>query len=238
MDKKVVVVLLTWQRINNLKTTLASLSRQTYKNFDVYISNANHDRKGLIERYVHYAKQSRKLNVEVSHDSNERFAWRRFDVGRKLAKQGYDVVLFIDDDVTFPLDYVAKMIKAYEPNTYASNFAWSFQDKGSDYYKKRTKAKSTSEEVHYCGTGVSMIDASIFLDNDIQKAPEAFYVVEDLWLSYYAQHVLGWKLKYVEIPNVVIKGGDSVALYRKVAKSGTDKADLLRMLVNEYGWKL
>lgn len=238
MKTKVVVVLLTWQRINNLKSTLSALSRQTYKDFDVYISNANAERKGLVERYAQYATQSRKLRVKVSHDSNDRFAFRRFDIGKKLAEEGYEIVLFIDDDVTVPNDYLHKMIRRYEPKTYASNFAWSFQDGGSDYYKKRTKIKDESALVNYCGTGVSIIDASIFLEKDIHDAPEAFYVVEDLWLSFYAQHVLGWNLKYIDVAGVVIAGGDSVALYRKVAKSSTDKADLLRMLVKEYGWKL
>lgn len=238
MKPKVVVVLLTWQRLSNLKVTLSSLSKQTNKNFDVYISNANENKKSLVDRYAHYAKQSKKLNVEVSHDSNDRLAFRRFDIGKKLAKQGYEIVLFLDDDVTFPVDYVSKMLRRYEPQTYSSNFAWFFEDGGSDYYKKRKRVTKEGAPVHYCGTGVSIVDASIFLDKKIHNAPKEMYPVEDLWLSYYAQHVLGWKLKYVEVSGVTVRGGDSVALYRKVAQSKNDKAYLLRMLVNEYGWKL
>lgn len=235
---KTVVVLLTWQRIPNLKLTLAALHKQTYKDFDVFISNANLEKKKIVERYAHHANQAGRLKVTVSHDGNDVMAFRRFDVGRRLAKQGYDVVMFIDDDVTIPGDYVQRFIKEYEPKTYASNFAWSFQDRGSDYYKKRTRVTNDKQKIHYAGTGVSMIDASIFLDKGIHQAPKDFYPVEDLWLSYYAQHVLKWKLKYVDIPGVVIKGGDSVALYRQVAKSKKDKADLLRILVRDFGWSL
>jgi hypothetical protein len=174
----------------------------------------------------------------VSHDGNDTLAFRRFDVGRRLANQGYDIVMFIDDDVIIPTDYVKRFIDAYEPKTYASNFTWQFQDNGSDYYKKRTKVQDSKQKIHYAGTGVSMIDSSIFLDEGIHKAPKDFYSVEDLWLSYYAQHVLKWKLKYVDVPGVIIKGGDSVALYRQVAKSKKNKADLLRILVRDFSWRL
>lgn len=235
---KIAVVLLTWQRINNLKTTLNSLSRQTHKDFFVYISNANKEKARSVEKYVSYFRENKNLNVKVSHDSNDKFAFRRLDIGEKLAKQGVDVILFIDDDVTIPDNYIKQFLENYESNTYSSAFAWSFQDGGSDYYKKRTRVTDLKEKVNYCGTAVSMIDASIFLNRDIHKAPEEMYVVEDLWLSYYAQQILNWKLKYVYIPGIRIKGGDAVALYRKVANSEKNKADLLRILVNDYGWKL
>lgn len=235
---KVAIVLLTWKRINTLKVMLSSLKKQTYKDFSVFISNGNLEQKKIIERYANYANQSGKMKVSVSHDGNDTLAFRRLDVGRRIAKQGYEVIMFIDDDVIIPHDYVERFIKEYEPKTYASNFAWSFLDGGSDYYKKRTRVTDNKTKIHYCGTGVSMIDASIFLDKGIHNAPKDFYPVEDLWLSYYAQHKLGWNLKYIDIPGVVIKGGDNVALYRQVAKSKKNKADLLRMLVRDHSWKL
>lgn len=235
---KTAIVLLTWQRITNLKVMLASLNKQTYKDFEVFISNANLDKKKIIERYAFYANQAGRLKVHVSHDGNETLAFRRFKIGKELNKKGFDIILFIDDDVIIPHNYVKIMLDNYEPKTYASNFAWSFLDDGRDYYKKRIRRKDNKEKIHYCGTGVSMIDSSIFLNDGIHKAPKDFYPVEDLWLSYYAQHVLGWNLKYVEIPDVIIKGSDSVALWRQVAKSKKDKADLLKILVRDFDWKL
>ncbi len=171
---KVAIVLLTWQRIVNLKLTLSGLNRQTYKDFDVFISNANLEKKKMVERYAQYANQGGKLRVTVSHDGNDTLAFRRLDIGRRLAKQGYKVIMFIDDDVTIPTDYVKRFLDEYESKTYASNFAWSFQDNGLDYYKKRTRRTDNKEKIHYCGTGVSMIDASIFLDKKLHSAPEDF----------------------------------------------------------------
>jgi hypothetical protein len=88
-----------------------------------------------------------------------------------------------------------------------------------------------------------MIDASIFLDDRIFSAPKEAYLVEDLWLSYFSDHVMKWDLKYIPMKNVHIGGSDQNALYKKIMRDkrtegAADKADLLRILVKKYKWKL
>lgn len=236
---RVIVVLLTWQRINNLKNTLNNLYKQTYKDFDIYITNANMkpNRMAVVEKFA-ADYRSQGLNISVSHDGNEIYAFRRFTVGKVLAEQGYDVVMFLDDDVAVPPTYVARCLEQYEPKSFKSGFAWVLHHKGSSYYKHRTRRWDNEEQVHYCGTGFSMIDASIFLDkNLIKKAPEAAYKIEDLWLSFYVQHVKKWKLAYMETPGVELGGADRVALYKQVQQDSVNKTDFLHQLV-DMGWVL
>lgn len=239
---KITVVLLTWQRISTLKKTLLSLSNQTYKDFDIRITNANLKHSRVVERSARYF--SDRLNVEVSHEGNFLHAFRRFTVGKELAEKGTDIILFIDDDISFPPTYIENTVKFYKPKTYQSGFAWSFQKNGKDYYRYRTRESDNSNKIHYCGTGVSMIDASIFLEEKLFAAPEEAYLIEDLWLSYFAQHVLGWELLHFPIPGVIIGGQDSVALWKQINKEkktgeiSYDKADFLRKLVKQYKWKL
>jgi len=237
----VTVVLLTWRRIPFLKRTLMMLSNQTYQDFSVRITNANLDQRESIESIAN--QFSSKLNISVSHEGNDIKAFRRFTVGRELANSGTDVVMFIDDDISFGADYVERLIKEYEPKTYKSGFAWNFQRGGENYYKYRTRRWNNDEKIHYCGTGISMIDASIFLDKRLFVAPEEAYYIEDLWLSYFAQSVLKWELKYVNVGNVQIGGSDQHALYKailsdKKSKNIADKADFLTRLIKEYKWKL
>lgn len=239
---RITIVLLTWQRIGNLKKTLSMLADQTFENFEVYVSNAN---LKAIKNVDDYTKLfSDRLKIRVSHDGNDIFAFRRFTVGNKLAKEGTDIILFIDDDIIFDQNYVENCLRYYEPESYKSGFAWSFQNKGQDYYGARTRVWDYGSKIHYCGTGISIIDAKIFLDtNLIDKAPKEAYQIEDLWLSYYAQHVKKWKLGYIEMKNVIIGGADSVALYKKIlsdkkTEDRSDKADFLRLLVSKYKWKL
>jgi glycosyltransferase involved in cell wall biosynthesis len=238
---KTTVVLLTWKRISFLKKTLTSLSKQTHKDFDVYISNGSLAHSRTIDEVA--AAFSNILKITISHDGNKHYAFRRILVGEMLANSGTDVVLFLDDDVTISDNYVKDILSQYEPKSYASGFCWNFQENGKDYYRYRKKVFSNDEKIHYCGTGVSMVDASIFLEKRLINAPEDAYRVEDLWLSYFAQQILGWKLKYVKLNNVSIGGSDQNALYKQILRDkrvlGTpDKADFLRMLVGQYGWKL
>lgn len=238
---KTTIVLLTWKRLPFLKKTLLLLSNQTYKDFDVRITNANLEHSQTVEKIA--SQFSNKLDISITHDGNEIKAFRRFTVGNDLARNGTEIVLFIDDDITFPSDYVERLIANYEPKIYASGFAWNFQQGGEDYYRYRTRRWNNDEKIHYCGTGISMIDAKIFLDKRLFNAPKEAYYIEDLWLSYFAQHVLGWDLKYINVGNVHIGGADQHALYKKILndkKTGSvpDKADFLRLLIKKYGWKL
>lgn len=239
---KVTVVLLTWQRISGLKKMLQSLAAQTYDQFDIRISNANLVKHQYIESVAKMFDGH--LDIEVSHEGNDQFAFRRFAVGKDLAERGTNIVLFIDDDVMIPRDYVEQCLRFYEEKSYKSGFAWRLDRGGSDYYKHRTRKHEHNDRVNYCGTGLSMIDASIFLDPRLIKdAPPEALKIEDLWLSYFAQRVLKWKLSPIPQENVILGGADQVALYKQVLKEkhltqAPDKADFLRLLVKKYKWKL
>ncbi len=236
---KIAVVLLTWKRLSRLQFSLKALAKQNHQDFDVIISNANLTGHGMsiVEKYAEIYRL-RGLNIFVRHDGNEQYAFRRFDVGRELYEKGYDVVFFLDDDVSISPNYIRKCLKQYEPKTYQSGFTWIFYNRGKNYYKFRKKVFSNDHKIHYAGTGISMIDASIFADKDLKdKAPPGSLMVEDLWLSFYVDQKEGWSMRYMECDGVVLGGSDSVALYKAVAKKSYNKADLLRDLV-KMGWKI
>ena len=236
---KVAVVLLTWQRLSRLQFSLKSLARQGYKDFDVVISNANLTSHAMrvIDKYAKiYNMQG--LRVTVRHDGNKEFAFRRFYVGKDLYDQGYEVVMFLDDDVSVPNNYIENCLKQYKPKTYQSGFTWVLYNRGRNYYKFRKRVYSNDYPIQYAGTGFCMIDASIFADEDlVKKAPKAAIKIEDIWLSYYVSKKPGWKIKHMHSPDVSLSGSDSVALWRQVQKDEVDKADFVRQLV-QMGWKI
>ena len=230
------VGLMTWKRIPSLRETLEDLSNQTFKDFTLYISNGNLEQSAHVDSIVRrYGKQ---LKIIVSHDGNDIKTFRRLYLGKKMLNDGADTILFIDDDVDYYPKYIASALKEYEPKTYKSGFAWSFQDGGSDYYGKRIRRWDNDHKIHYCGTGIGMIDASIFLEDGLFDAPEEAYGIEDLWLSYYANHILGWELKYMKVKDkFTLNGADEVALYKKYLNADYTKADFLRYLVS-LGWNV
>lgn len=232
---KVSVILLTWQRLNGLPTILQSLADQTYKDFDLYVSNGNLERQETVEKYSRSFKD--KLNMHLSHDGNDDFSFRRMFIAQRLAKNGTDVILFIDDDVGIPKDYIEKCLLQYEPNTYKSGYAWYFTNKIS-YYSGRVRVFDQDSPVHYAGTGLAMIDAKIFLEEGLMQAPPCAYKIEDLWLSYYANHVLGWKLSWIKDTGAEVFGRDKFALNRQVKNSDCNKDDFFSDLALNRGWDL
>jgi glycosyltransferase involved in cell wall biosynthesis len=236
---KVAVVLLTWKRLFSIQSTLNSFARQTNKDFTLVISNANLTKHGIaiIEKYAKIYKHNGR-KVIVRHDGNEEYAFRRFYVGKDLYDAGYEVVLFIDDDVKVPDNYVDQCLSYYEPKTYKSGFTWVLYNRGKNYYKFRKRVFTNKVNIHYAGTGFSMIDASIFKDKAlIQDAPKEAMKIEDLWLSYYVYKKQGWRMMYMHLDGVQLGGADGVALYKNVRNSEMDKAEFLRILV-KMGWKI
>jgi hypothetical protein len=234
---KVSVILLTWKRLYDFERMLIGLANQTYKDFNVYVSNSNEEQHFLVERLV--AKFNNHLNIEASLDSNDFFAFRRFYVAKKLAETGSDIILFIDDDVVISDTYIEEAISQYEPKTYKSAYAWKFDDGVQEYMTDRTRMFSVNDKIHYCGTSTAMVDASVFLDPQFFEVDPMAYMVDDLWLSYYADHVLGWKLQYMHINKLHIGGNDYVALFKTFlnGEAGYTKTDFLKYLIN-LGWDL
>jgi glycosyltransferase involved in cell wall biosynthesis len=233
---KVSLVLMTWKRIPDLKETLKELSVQTHKDFEVYLSNGNLEQAAQVDKYVNQYKD--KLNIRVSHDGNEHRSFRRLLAARKLAQEGTEIIMFLDDDVQIPPTYIAKCLSQYTPKSYYSGFAWTFYNQGKNYYKFRTRRWDNKHKIHYCGTGMSMLDATIFLDDRlIDDAPKGALTIEDLWLSYFVDHVLGWELRFMQIPDVILEGSDSVALFEEILKQPYTKEHFLRDLVS-MGWKI
>ena len=227
--------MLTWQRLGSLPRSLEMLSGQTNNNFNLYISNSNLDETSTVEKMVDPFKH--KINITLTHDSNEMYSFRRLHIGRKLALEGFDAVLFLDDDVLIPTNYVEQCLSYFEPNSYKSAYAWKFLENGQNYYRKRLRVNDTTSKVHYCGTAVSMVDAKIFLNDDLLYAKADAHQIEDLWMSYYADHILGWKLEYIPIQGLSIGGNDPVALSKVVKRNRINKAVFLKNLVS-LGWKL
>lgn len=231
---RLAIVLLSWMRPEGTLKNLEDLRDQTVEGFRVVISNSNQKIHSKLTRYVNNFSD---LDIVLRLDSNDKLAFRRVEVAHELSKQGFDAIMFLDDDIVIPNNYVEMAVEQFEPETYKSNYTWKFLDGGKDYYNKRTRVYHDDPDIKYCGTAVSIMDARMFLDEGILSPPDGAIAVEDLWMSYYADHVLGYKLKHLYIDNVVIGGGDQHALYRKVSKQKYTKKDLLLDLV-KMGWKV
>lgn len=229
---KVAVILLAWKRLHGVYQNLRDLSNQTVEGFKVVVSNANREFDNKIKEYL---ADFPDLDVEVRNESNDYLTFRRFFIAREMAEKGIDVIMFIDDDIMIPNNYIELALDQYESGIYGSSYTWTLDANGADYYKHRTRVYDNDSSIKYCGAGISMIDAKIFLQNDLFNAPQEAYGIDDLWLSYYADHIAKFKLKYIGVPGIIIGGGDSVALYKSIHRQQYTKRDFLKYLVS-LGW--
>lgn len=230
---KVAVVVLTWQRISNLSQTLSQLSSQSHKDFVTYVSNGNINKQNKVDLIC--SGFSARMPIKVSHDGNEMYSFRRLLIADKLYKDGYEAVIFLDDDVSIGKFFIEDCINYFEPKTYQSWYAWKFGGSGEYYDRKRID--NISDKVDYGGAGVSMLDLSIFKSSKMLKAPHYAHKIEDLWMSYVVGTTRGWSVKYLPVKEVSLAGADSVALHKVVQGSDFTKTDFLKYLMSN-GWKI
>jgi glycosyltransferase involved in cell wall biosynthesis len=230
--QKVLVVLLTYKRLELLEKTLNSFLEQTYKDFHLHISHGDYDTKEYFFEIISRYKES--LNLSYSVYDNSTYSFRRFLIAKDFVKANLaDIVLFLDDDIKILNNHIEECLHQYRANTYKSGWAFRFLSKPPKYFeRKRILDKNT--EAHYCGPGISMIDGTFFLNDSFftEAKPKDSYIMDDLWISFFAKKV-GWNLKFLDV-KFELSGDDNVALYKNLEQNKKDYAhDLFKL-----GWNI
>ena len=174
------LIMCTYIRFENLNTTLACINNQTDKDFDFYIvDNSNQN-----EKLLKYLDKFRgNLNISVHNYLNDFKQFARFLLARDLAEQGYEKIIFIDDDEIIPNTFIQECHKQYE-----------------------RKIKIVGNELgNYAGTGGLICDAKLFLNEDFFDCPEEYWIIDDLWLSYYVLKFTDYKIKELKTDIKFIK---------------------------------
>lgn len=186
------LILCIYNRLENLSSTLISINRQTNLNFDFYISNnTNGMRDKKISSIVE--KNIINTNCKIYNHHNEYKQFSRFFIARDLAHQGYEKIIFIDDDEIIPKTFINDCIEQYKEDHLKSFYAHKIE---KNYWKKEKLLPG--EYGQYAGTGGLICNAKIFLDDNFFECPEEYYIIDDLWLSYYASKVLGYRISLLE----------------------------------------
>lgn len=213
---KTAVILCLFVRLNNLSVTIRCLEKQTNKDFDLYISNNSNRSLENIHRF--FEKNDTSFNVFIRDYKNAYKQFSRFLIARDLAKEGYEKVIFIDDDEVIPSTFIQDCYDQYDKNILKSFYSHKIEQ---NYWRKRKLLPG--EFGNYAGTGGLVCDIKIFLDDRFFNCPEEFYIIDDLWLSHYI-------LKYTEYKIGLLSTGiefiyDSKATSTKLKQQKQDFAD-------------
>jgi hypothetical protein len=235
---KVLIVLLTYKRLERLSVTLKNLNDQSYKYFHLNVSHGDPSTKNDFIKII--KKYKNTINMSYSIDENSFSSFRRFAIAKKFTENNLaDIVIFIDDDIEFDKNFIEKYVENFEPKTIKANTVLHLYD-GSSYFENRLKVTKNNEDflradvaLGQCG----MFDSKIFLeprlflnlDNNIIKFSD------DLWISYVATNLLNWKIKPLEVDSFKDLGDDEVALYRIAENSGNIRQICVNYLLS-LGW--
>jgi len=218
------IVVCLWRRPHFLERTLRSVAAQTHTDLKLYVWNNNPAMRNHVDTVVAHCEA---LDVEVEHSRRNVGGFGRFYAARRLAER-HAYVVFLDDDQLPAPDCVSTMLAEATPST--TRGMWAFNFRGMTHFGDRIDAEP-GEQVKYAGTGGLICDTRIFREPGLFDCPRRFWFVEDLWLSYYADHVLGWHL-FKSAARV-----DGVADHLDQSRAlGPTKDRLFRYLVRRRGW--
>lgn len=224
--EKILIIMCIWKRIENLDKIIFALKNQTYKNFKYVIWNNNNEKNSEIQNIINQYD----LDCELINSEKNVGGFGRFYAAKKYAKE-YKKIIFFDDDQIPLSNFIEKMNESYENNTIKSNH--TFKINSNNDYWKRTKTSIKNNVANYCGTGGMILDSSIFLYDELFKCPEKYLFIEDLWLSFIAQHMLNWKLEALSAPLTLLNDGKDQYIKLKQLKS-----EFLKYLTFEKKWNL
>ena len=180
-------------RLTNMPKILNRLKEQTNKDFDFYISN-NADGKDdkLIQYFAKYGNEL-GFNSYIKNYNNKYKMFSRFYMAKELAEQGYERVIFFDDDQVLPKDFIQNCYDQYDERYVKSFYAHKFDD---DYWDKVRLVDG--EEGNYAGTGGLICSSKIFLDDKFFDCPKEYHIIDDLWLSHYILKFTDYKIRLLK----------------------------------------
>lgn len=228
--KTLPVIMCVWKRVDGFIKTIEQLNKQTLRDFKLFIWNNNPD---LEEEFLEALKLAKfKYEMHTSHDNIGGFG--RFYYAKQIRRSEglLDYCVFIDDDQTFEKDTLAILLSEAKPNNITSQWGWEFT--GYDYYGNDARIqRKPGESLHYAGTGGMVADMRLFDSEGLYKCPKEYWFVEDLWMSFYANHYLNYSL--TKSACKVINGDDEHSLYKVVFDI---KKKMLKDLIDNYKWNI
>ena len=189
---KTAIIMCTYLRYKNLPKTYNSLNSQTNLDFDFYISD-NSDNDPHILNTTNKLSEHMNYNIFIKQYKNKYSIFSRFMLAKDLAEEGYEKIIFIDDDQKIPFTFVQDCYDQYEDKVIKSFYAHDIID---DYWKK--KPLKVDDSGNYAGGGGLMCNSELFLHKDFFTCPKEYYVLDDLWISYFAKQIAGYDIKLLD----------------------------------------
>jgi len=203
---KTAVIFLTYRRLEYFRRTAECLISQTNKDFDFYISNNSNDNDRLTKLITKFLG-TEEINIYVKDYYNEFKPFSRFIMAQDLALEGYEKIIFIDDDEIFSPQFIQDCYDQYEEDSVKTFWGHKIEK----VYKRKVKLEG-NELGNYAGPGGLVCSSKVFLGEELFQCPEQYWIVDDLWLSYYLLKFTDYNIKTLKTKIDFIKDAKATFL--------------------------
>ncbi|XRB17913.1 glycosyltransferase 2-like domain-containing protein [Pseudoscourfieldia marina] len=181
----------------------------TNQNARIHICNNSPERQAEFEAIADRLNMDSSINTKIHNMGQNTFGFGRFLLARSLREiEMIDYIIMIDDDQFVRAHTIQQVWRERQPQTYKCWYGrnwnrgvtsyWSnvFESEWNAVSDDPDKMMSTHPEIktwRYGGTGMSVVDASVFSCDDLFALKDPYTRAEDIWLSFVVQS-LGWKI--------------------------------------------
>lgn len=195
----VAVLMCLWNRPERLADVVRMLDRQTgVPGVRLYLwNNARRDHELYVAaleeaRPGGALRSARLVRSPFNLGSIARFYWAR----KLVLEAGPQPIVVIDDDQDIQDDFLASALNQFDPRAVTAWWAWTL---GAGGYWDRTPALP-GDRVDHVGPGGSILSSELMADERFfTRMPEEFWLLDDVWLSYFAQ-ARGYRLAKLDVP--------------------------------------
>lgn len=235
------IVMCSYKRVCNIPDILKSLSKQSVSyRIHLHILNNNSLETENLNNIINDTTYT--IRITLKHYNNENNIFERFIYSKELRQMGVSYIIYIDDDMSYKSTWVEQMYNMRKPTHFITWYVKLFTHNNDciDYhnttnnyillnyscdsiitYNDSIKNKNNDYIYgNYGGPGGSIIDATIFDNDDFYKLPnEDLKFMDDIWISCYIIREIKWKIKRSFLPPTLIlnKTTTNTALYDKIA---------------------
>lgn len=177
------VLICLWNRPSRMSDILELLDSQDFPHgVRLFLWNNNKNEHGLYRAAIaKFSARGALKTVDLVKTPFNLGSIARFYWARKLSVDGGPIIV-IDDDQDVAPTFVSQAIQAYRPDTVTAWWAWKI----GDTYWDRQKA-NPGDRINHIGPGGMVCSSQIFADRDFfTKIPEKYWMLDDIWLSYFA----------------------------------------------------
>ena len=145
-----------------------------------------------------------RISIDIVDMNGNHGGFARFMLAREITqKEPLDYIIMVDDDQYVRPNTILEVYNQREPQTYKTWYGKTWLQNESSYWKafpfmtSQPQARAGQEleisKYQYGGTGMSIIDSSVFTIQELFELEERYKFLEDMWLS----HVVlkrGWNI--------------------------------------------